>query len=255
MKMPFRKTNEPERDSDTFTEYHNWTDDDWHESGSWRRSQLRGPVVKLQADCCAKMLAYAKFCGKEISGFAQVRVENGELVVSDPDIMRQAVTWASSDISAATMADYLQDCVAAGRDINLRRCWWHSHAEMSPFLSRIDVSTLGRDLLINAPWWVAVVVNRRGEMKAWLATAEPVFSLQPLDIEICLTPAENEEIRREVADKVKFGREERYYGAYRASDRDDGHGQDRDATGRIMITERAHSAAASASGGDDHERA
>lgn len=193
---------------------------------------LRGPsvrpVVKIEAPCWAQLLAYAQECPAEISGLADVRVDDKhQLVVTNPDIMPQAVSSVSTEITAASLADYVESCIEKGRDLSSRLCLWHSHYQMQPFLSSTDKSTIA-DLLGYSPWWLVLVINARGEVRAFVAVSAPFPLLVEVEVEVCPSAAEAEAARAEIAQKVTRGRQY-YSGTYGCSY----HGrQDGDTTGR-----------------------
>src|SRR5690606_39103776 len=93
------------------------------------------------------------------------------------------------------------ECIKNGMT-QLPRLWWHSHNNMGAFFSGTDDTAI--EDLANDSFTIALVINKRAEMKAVLRVYHPIDAL--VDLEIVIDEPRDdipEEILAEVVEKVK----------------------------------------------------
>ena len=85
--------------------------------------------------------AYNKF-KSEIGGFMIAEKDkNGDIIISNPEILEQEVTGSTTIMDRMAIADYyVKSAQKHGTDI--RFIWWHSHANMGAFWSGTDTTTM-----------------------------------------------------------------------------------------------------------------
>jgi hypothetical protein len=153
----------------------------------------------------ARLQAYVQESPSEISGFGLITVVDGNLVVDDVFIAAQRCSAASTEIAAADLDRFLSDMLEHRKDLGRLHLYWHSHADMDVFWSDTDVQTL-EHAFPQAEWVLGLVMNRRGELKTCLYMYAPVpMRLYDLPVQLHLSPDLREQIRAEIADKVRQG--------------------------------------------------
>jgi len=124
-------------------------------------------------------------------------------VVDDLFIAAQRCSAASTEIAAADLDLFLSDLLEHGKDSGRLHLYWHSHADMDVFWSDTDIQTL-EHAFPQAEWVLRLVTNRRGELKTCLYIYAPVpMRLYDLPVQLHLSPELREQIRAEIADKVR----------------------------------------------------
>ena len=150
-----------------------------------------------------KIMGYADVCDTEITGFADVTFDDDRngLVVGEVFLLEQVGAASEVEMSEESIGKFTNECMKKGMT-QLPRLWWHSHVNMGAFFSGTDEQAM-KDLK-NESWSVALVVNKKEEMKATLNLYQPV-ELQVTDLPVVvLYPkyGELEELRTEVEQKV-----------------------------------------------------
>lgn len=114
----------------------------------------------IPAPVLEKIRFWVDLCNEEDSGFGEVEIVDGNVVVLDAFLIMQTRRASSTRIDALALAKAVGD--RDGRP-GVLRWWWHSHASMPVFFSGTDDATLE---MLAAPWewYAATVFNKRGEM-------------------------------------------------------------------------------------------
>lgn len=112
-----------------------------------------------------KIMAYASICETEISGFADVEynIERNVFIAGEVYLPEQDATEVAVHFEEETMSKFMMERIEAGAK-QLPRIWWHSHVDMTAYLSRTDEDTL--EELQNETFIIALVVNKKKEMAA-----------------------------------------------------------------------------------------
>jgi proteasome lid subunit RPN8/RPN11 len=126
--------------------------------------------IRIRRHALDKLLMYAERCPVEIGGLGAV-VEDAEgLLITDLFLLSQKVSASDTELDAEALFDFLGSLVAEGGDVAGVRVWWHSHGDMDLIWSETD-----RDTIASLPgdYWVALLVNRRGEVLCRLDAFAP----------------------------------------------------------------------------------
>lgn len=158
-----------------------------------------------------KIVAYAKVCEDEITGFFDVEYSlerGGFLVTKVYKLLKQVAGAGDVEIDEPQIAEFNLELIKQGAE-HLPRGWWHSHVNMTTFLSTTDEATL--KALSNDSFVVAVVVNKDQEITAVAEISQPVPLRLDLDVKILYeNAAQVEAAEKEVAKKVN-AREVKHY--------------------------------------------
>jgi hypothetical protein len=117
-----------------------------------------------------RLLLYAQRCPVEIGGLGTVVADLDGLLITDVFLLSQRVTPSETELEPAALFDFLARHVAEGGDPAQVRLWWHSHADMDVVWSETDRATIRS---LPGDFWVALLVNRRGQMVCRLDTFLP----------------------------------------------------------------------------------
>lgn len=163
------------------------------------------PHVIIPLDSYRRIMAYAEACSLEISGFADITFDQQRyaFIVGEVFLLKQEVSGGDTDINEETLSEFMLQMIQAGKT-QLPRLWWHSHVNMQAFFSGIDTGTM-KTSFKNDSFMVALVVNKRREMKAMLEVFKPFsFTLDdiPVKIEMGFPEGVPDQIKREVEEKV-----------------------------------------------------
>jgi hypothetical protein len=119
-------------------------------------------AVRIRPLALAKLRCYARRCPFEIGGLGDVVAGPEGLLITDVFILPQRVSMSDTELSSEGLFAFLSRLVAEGRDVRHTRVWWHSHGEMEVSWSDTDTETIEN---LPGDFWVAVVTNRRGEVR------------------------------------------------------------------------------------------
>ena len=162
------------------------------------------PHVRQQLDL------YIAECPEEISGFGEVEVQAGQLVITAVHLLVQEVTPSETVMSGLTIALFLAQMVEQKRPPEAFRFWWHSHASHETYFSPTDEATIaGFD---HAPWWLSFVGNHRGSYEARLdifpfpASGIPIRVTKPVRLVSQNSAAQVAKVRAEILQRVSFKR-------------------------------------------------
>jgi hypothetical protein len=162
------------------------------------------PQLLLEQSALDMIMAYVNTpAGTEINGFAYVKklADSNVYYVATADdvfITEQTVTVGSAHASGKGYGLALDRALDEGRDDDLR-LQWHSHPSdvyFSP-TDRTNIEDFGR----TAEWFISLVTNRQGELRARFDSFRPVRI--GVEIEVAAyrvaTPAMIERARADVA--------------------------------------------------------
>lgn len=162
--------------------------------------------IRIRRRALDKLFLYAKRCPVEIGGLGTLEEDAEGLLVSDLFLLGQKVSASDTELDPEALFEYLGRLVADGGDVAGVRVWWHSHADMDLMWSETDCTTISN---LPGDFWVALVVNRRGEVACRL----DVFAPERWTWELPLvelpdeTPDDLEALRssieREILEKVR----------------------------------------------------
>lgn len=127
-------------------------------------------VIQIRQQALAKLLLYAARCPVEIGGLGYVVEDGGGLLIRDPFLLSQKVSASDTELDADALCEFLDRLVREEGDVRSVRLWWHSHADMDVIWSETDAATIEH---LPGDFWVAVLVNRRGEVRCRLDAFVP----------------------------------------------------------------------------------
>jgi len=162
--------------------------------------------IRIRRHALDKLLLYAERCPMEIGGLGTVTEETGGLLITDVVLLPQKVSAWDTELDAEALFDFLGRLVAGGGDAAGVRLWWHSHADMDLIWSDTDCATIAN---LPGDFWVALLVNRRGEVACRLDAFTPrrqTWDLpltEVLDGDVRDPEALRASIDREILEKVR----------------------------------------------------
>jgi proteasome lid subunit RPN8/RPN11 len=151
-------------------------------------------------------LLYAQRCPVEIGGLGTVVADADGLLITDVFLLAQRVSASDTELDTEALFDFLARHVTEGGDSAQVRLWWHSHADMDVVWSETDRATIRS---LPGEFWVALLVNRRGEMVCRLDVFLPQRHTWELPLVEVLDPAGSDPetlcraIDREILEKVR----------------------------------------------------
>ena len=118
----------------------------------------------------------------EVGGFMIAKKDkDGNIIISDPEILKQEVTGGTTVMAKEAVADYYVKCAQKyGSDV--RFVWWHSHANMQAFWSGTDTSTMKE--YSSGDWSAFLVVNIRSEYKFRICVWNPIEAHKDIELNI-----------------------------------------------------------------------
>jgi proteasome lid subunit RPN8/RPN11 len=162
--------------------------------------------IRIRRHALDKLLLYAERCPVEIGGLGSVAEDGEGLLITDVVLLAQKVSAWDTELDAEALFDFLDRFVAGGGDAAGVRLWWHSHADMDLVWSETDCATIAN---LPGDFWVALLVNRRGEVACRLDAFAP--GRQTWDLPLVEAPdgevgdpeALRASIDREILEKVR----------------------------------------------------
>ncbi|KKK73234.1 hypothetical protein LCGC14_2895870 [marine sediment metagenome] len=165
--------------------------------------ELEDLKLSIPLEFYQKLTAYVKACDNEISGFFDVVFDKEEKtfrVTKVYDLIKQEVGTGAVEIDEEGIAKFNAELIKEGVE-QLPRGWWHSHNDMSTFLSVTDDTAIEK--LDNGSYIVAIVLNKDNDIFAVVQLFDPVVIRIKLEVAIAY---DDEKIiakaEKEVADKV-----------------------------------------------------
>jgi proteasome lid subunit RPN8/RPN11 len=131
---------------------------------------LLPPQIRIQQCALAKLLLYAERCPLEIGGLGYVVQDEEGLFIPDLFVLPQKVSASDTELDPDALCEFLGRLVREDADVSSVRLWWHSHGDMDLVWSETDCLTIGG---LPGDFWVAIVVNRRGEIRSRLDVFVP----------------------------------------------------------------------------------
>ena len=165
---------------------------------------VSAPHLILPFDVHNTLALYVASVTGEISGLGEVAYysKTNELVVERLHLIEQESSGSETELKPEALQAFLMSYIEGKGDPVKLRFHWHSHANMSLFWSTQDDKLCqGWD----APWFLALVTNKKGEYLARLELREPFPLTLPVVVllEPYYDPALAASIATEVKEKVK----------------------------------------------------
>jgi proteasome lid subunit RPN8/RPN11 len=163
-------------------------------------------AIRIRRQALDKLLLYAERCPVEIGGLGTVAEDAEGLLITDVVLLAQKVSAWDTALDAEALFDFLDRFVVGGGDAAGVRLWWHSHADMDLVWSETDCATIAN---LPGDFWVALLVNRRGEIACRLDAFAPRRETWDLplveapDGEVGDPEALRASIDREILEKVR----------------------------------------------------
>ena len=162
--------------------------------------------IRIRQHALAKLLLYAERCPMEIGGLGYVVRDEAGLLIPDLFSLPQKVSSSDTELDPDALCAFLERMVREDADVSSLCLWWHSHGDMDVIWSETDCSTIGG---FPGDFWVAIVVNRRGELRCRLDVFAPVR--QTWEVPLVEIPEESPEdpealraaIDREIVENVR----------------------------------------------------
>lgn len=163
------------------------------------------PTLSIPIDSYRKMMAYTDLCQGEVTWFFDVEYiqDNHTFMVGEVYLLEQEAGGADVEMDEETISKFLEQMIERGVT-QLPRGWGHSHVNMGTFFSGTDEQTITE--LTNNTFIVALVVNKRREMKCDIKINTPYFKFRINDISVKILVEYVEipaELQQEVEAKVK----------------------------------------------------
>ena len=162
--------------------------------------------IRIRSHALDRLLLYARRCPVEIGGLGTVAADADGLLITDVFLLAQRVSASDTELDTEALFDFLARHVAEGGDPAQVRLWWHSHADLDVVWSETDRTTIRS---LPGDFWVALLVNRRGEVVCRLDASLPQRHTWELPlVEVLDTAGGDPEtlcraIDREILEKVR----------------------------------------------------
>ena len=162
--------------------------------------------IRIRSHALDRLLLYARRCPVEIGGLGTVAADADGLLITDVFLLAQKVSASDTELDTEALFDFLARHVAEGGNPAQVRLWWHSHADMDVAWSETDRATIRS---LPGDFWVALLVNRRGEVVCRLDAFLPRRQTWELPLVEVLDPAGRDPetlcraIDREILEKVR----------------------------------------------------
>jgi len=141
--------------------------------------------------------SYDEF-SSEIGGFMIAKPDkDGNIIISEPEILKQDVTGGTTVMDKEAVADYYVKCVEK-HGIGVRFIWWHSHANMKAFWSGTDTNTM--EEYSSGDWAAFLVVNIKEEYKFRVCVWNPIEAHE--DIELNVLGAKSKKVPKAISESV-----------------------------------------------------
>lgn len=137
----------------------------------------------LSPQIVSELMFYAWKVDAEVGGMGLLRFDDNNITVEELFLIDQKVHGTECELSSEAYSNLMADIMAKHEDEKLTRLnfWWHSHKNMGAFFSPTDDTTMRE---WDGQYQVALVINRKGEMKARLMSRVPVLIIGDIDVEI-----------------------------------------------------------------------
>lgn len=109
------------------------------EEGQMAKVEMDFPKILITKEAYYCLTRFIDLCPTEIVGLGLAHeVEEGVLEIYDIFILPQIASGASAVIDTDAIAEYVTEMALTGKPTQDLIVWWHSHAEMGSFWSRVD---------------------------------------------------------------------------------------------------------------------
>lgn len=165
------------------------------------------PKVVIPEAVWKRLMAYVLACPMEVGGIGSVELVGDALIVTDVFLLEQEVTPVKTLLDGKALRKFVTDWVRQGRDPEVLRFWWHSHADMPVFWSEVDMRTIREMSRDN--YLVSLVGNHRLDTRTRITSSRPfpfAFDHVPVEVVPDLGEAIMKAAAEEVAKKVRTKR-------------------------------------------------
>ncbi|HTM68766.1 MAG TPA: hypothetical protein VL426_05720 [Candidatus Binatia bacterium] len=165
------------------------------------------PNVIIPEAVWKRLMAYILACPMEVGGIGSVELVGGSLIITDVFLLEQEVTPVKTLLDGKAVRKFVTEWVRQGKDPEVLRFWWHSHADMPVFWSEIDMRTINEMSRDN--YLVSLVGNHKLATRTRITSALPfpfAFDHVPVEVVPDLSEAMTKAAADEVAKKVRTKR-------------------------------------------------
>lgn len=159
-------------------------------------------TLKLPWEQYQKLQVYADNVDTEIGGLGKVTLDlkEGEFTITDVFLLEQEASSGECELSSEGIAVLYDELLDAGENVDDIKMWWHSHGGMGVFFSKTDTDTMDE---WPGDWIIALVINKKKELKARFQVQYPIPMYMDLGIEIEYPVVVNiQELKDEILQKV-----------------------------------------------------
>lgn len=165
------------------------------------------PKVVIPEAVWKRLMAYVLACPMEVGGIGSVELVGSTLIVTDVFLLEQEVTPVKTLLDGPAVRKFVTEWVRQGKDPEVLRFWWHSHADMPVFWSEIDMRTIREMSRDN--YLVSLVGNHKLQTRTRITSSQPfpfAFDFVPVEVTPDLGEAVTKAAAEEVAKKVRTKR-------------------------------------------------
>lgn len=168
-------------------------------------TNIPNTILWIPPGVLEELMFYTHSVDAEVGGLGYLQFDKKEndIFVRELYLLDQEVHSSECTLSAEGIAKLYEKLFAEKKgdmieDINF---WWHSHKDMGSFFSGTDDTTMRE---WPGKYLVALVINRKGELKARLMSTTPVLIIGEIEARINWLDAYNaEELKKSIDEKVK----------------------------------------------------
>ncbi|HTK04147.1 MAG TPA: hypothetical protein VL500_01055 [Candidatus Eisenbacteria bacterium] len=165
------------------------------------------PKVVIPEEVWKRLMAYILACPMEVGGIGSVELVGDTLIVTDVFLLEQEVTPVKTLLDGPAIRRFVTEWVRQGKDPEVLRFWWHSHADMPVFWSEIDMRTIRE--LSRHNYLVSLVGNHKLQTRTRITSSQPfpfAFDFVPVEVTPDLGEAVTKAAKEEVDKKVRTKR-------------------------------------------------
>lgn len=148
-------------------------------------------IIDIADHCWNKMQCWIGMTTKEISGLGCVKqTKGGRFLVYDVFLFEQENTYTFTDIDDIAVQKLMveldeMDEKDGGTRFQDLKFWWHSHGDLEVTWSAQDDHNIEKKLFGDntdgkpvCPWWLSIVLNKKGKINTRLDIAQPWMTLE-----------------------------------------------------------------------------
>lgn len=158
--------------------------------------------INITADAMKRMFLWAQHAKGEVSGLGDITVVDGELAINNVYLFPQECSGGETDMDWDAVTNFLAQFPAGSPEAMAKRLWWHSHADMSAFLSGTDKETITSWGKQGVQYLVSIVVNKKREVFARYDCFKPIH-IYTESIKLWVMDDENEGLYQETKQQVE----------------------------------------------------